>query len=128
MYLLDTNAVIALIKNNPNFIKNLRKQKPSDIFVSSIVMFELYFGAYKSLRVEHNLRIIEKLPFEALDLTKRDGQIAGEIRSILQKMGKPIGPYDVLIAGQAVSRGLVLVTNNCQEFERVENLKIEDWQ
>ncbi|MGB0843708.1 MAG: type II toxin-antitoxin system VapC family toxin [Alphaproteobacteria bacterium] len=127
-YLLDTNAVIAILNNNATFIKNMRVHEPNDMAVSSITMYELYFGAYKSQRTERNLRLINKLPFTTLELQEQDGKAAGLIRADLEKKGTPIGPYDILIAGQAVAKSLTLITNNTKEFQRVSDLKIEDWQ
>lgn len=65
--------------------------------------------------------------FPILDFDQNDAFVAGEIRAALAAKGTPIGPYDVLIAGQAKARGLTLVTNNVGEFNRVENLQVEDW-
>ena len=87
--------------------------------MSSIVSYELSFGAYSSQRVEQNLQIIEGLQFDVLEFSKSDAHAAGEIRADLKKQGTPIGPYDVLIGGQAIARSLILVTNNMKEFKRV---------
>ncbi|ATG38112.1 tRNA(fMet)-specific endonuclease VapC (plasmid) [Phaeobacter piscinae] len=127
-FLLDTNAVIAIIAGNSNVIARLSEHAPKDFGVPSVVMHELYFGAYKSKKVEANLARIEALRFEVLDLSESDARAAGEIRADLKRQGTPIGPYDVLIAGQAVARSLVLVTNNVKEFRRVSGLQYEDWQ
>lgn len=127
-FLLDTNAVIAIIAGNSKVIERLSEHAPRDFGVPSVVMHELYFGAYKSQKVEANLARIEALRFEVLDLSESDGRAAGEIRAELKRQGSPIGPYDVLIAGQAVSRSLVLITNNVKEFRRVSGLQYEDWQ
>lgn len=126
-YLLDTNAVIAVIAGNKAMISRLEGFHPSDFGVSSIVMHELYFGCYKSQRVERNVAAVNALRFEVLDLTRRDAAEAGKLRAHLGKQGTPIGPYDVLIAGQAVARCLPLVTNNVKEFDRVPGLVLEDW-
>ncbi|WP_164066578.1 PIN domain-containing protein, partial [Serratia marcescens] len=79
---------------------------------------ELYFGAYCSQRVDFNLETLRLLftDLEILDLEREDARAAGEIRAELARRGTPIGPYDVLIAGQAMARGLPLVTNNTAEF------------
>ncbi|WP_323779527.1 type II toxin-antitoxin system VapC family toxin [Leisingera sp.] len=127
-FLLDTNAVIAIIAGNSNVIERLSEFAPRDFGVPSVVMHELYFGAYKSQKVEANLARIEALRFEVLDFSESDGRAAGEIRAELKRQGNPIGPYDVLIAGQAVSRSLVLITHNVKEFRRVPVLQYEDWQ
>ena len=73
------------------------------------------------------MHAIEALQFEVLDFSKFDAEASGKIRADLKKSGTPIGPYDVLIAGQAVARSLTLITNNISEFSRVEGLKYEDW-
>ena len=126
-YLLDTNAVIAVIAGNKAMISRLEGFHPSDFGVSSIVMHKLYFGCYKSQRVERNVAAVNALRFEVLDLTRRDAAEAGKLRAHLGKQGTPISPYDVLIAGQAVARRLPLVTNNVKEFDRVPGLVLEDW-
>ena len=127
-YLLDTNAVIALLKDaNSTLAKRVRAHNPMEICISSIVTHELYYGAYKSQRSDHNILLVDSLQFEVVEFDKEDARQAGEIRLALALKGKPIGPYDVLIAGQAKARGLILITNNMQEFERVHGLVIEDW-
>lgn len=127
-YLLDTNAVIALFnRSNAGFRTQLTAHLPTDIGIPSVVMHELYYGAFKSQRTLENLNKVEQLPFEVLSMDKEDARTAGEIRARLAHAGAPIGPYDVLIAGQALARGLVLVTNNVKEFSRISELKIEDW-
>ena len=90
---------------------------------------ELYFGAYRSARIEHNLETLRLLiaDIPVLDFDTQDAIVSGEIRAGLANSGRPIGPYDVLIAGQANARRLTLVTNNVGEFERVEGLQVEDW-
>jgi tRNA(fMet)-specific endonuclease VapC len=99
------------------------------IGLPSIVTHELYFGAHKSAKVQHNLETLRLLceDFPILEFDQRDAFTAGEIRAVLAVKGTPIGPYDVLIAGQAKARGLVLVTNNVGEFNRVDGLRVEDW-
>jgi tRNA(fMet)-specific endonuclease VapC len=84
-------------------------------------------GASKSKRREANLDRIEKLRFAVLDFDREDARAAGEIRARLEIAGTPIGAYDILIAGQALSRGFILITRNVREFERVEGLKLEHW-
>ena len=99
------------------------------IGLPSIVTHELYFGAHKSAKVQHNLETLRLLfaDFPILEFDQRDAFTAGEIRAVLAAKGTPIGPYDVLIAGQAKARGLALVTNNISEFSRVDGLCVEDW-
>lgn len=129
-YLLDTNTVIALVgRKSDTVLTRLDRVKPGAVGVSSIVAHELYFGAYKSQKIEHNLETLRLLFADVviLDFDRGDAHAAGEIRAGLARKGTPIGPFDVLIAGQAKHRGLVLVTNNLGEFQRVEHLRLEDW-
>ncbi|WP_064681407.1 type II toxin-antitoxin system VapC family toxin [Rhizobium bangladeshense] len=127
-YLLDTNAVIALMKGNERLIAGLRRHRPQDFAIPAIVAHKLFYGAYKSLRIEENLARIGGLQFAVLEFDRNDAQKAGEIRAALQASGTPIGPYDVLIAGQAVARGLILITRNLSKFERAAGLQAENWE
>ncbi len=127
-YLLDANAVIALLKGHDTFLTNLRRHSPEDIGISSIVSHELLSGAFKSRRAASNLKLVSRLPFEILPFDRDDSRRSGEIRAILSSKGQPIGPYDLLIAGQALSRNLILVTHNTGEFSRIDGLRLEDWE
>ncbi len=127
-YLLDSNAVIALMKGHSGFVAELRRHKPQDFAIPAIVAYELFYGAYKGQRVAENLARVAALQFETLDFDREDARAAGEIRASLASLGTPIGAYDVLIAGQAVARDLILVTRNVREFERVQRLRFEDWE
>ncbi len=91
-------------------------------------MHELYFGAYKGDRTAEDLSVIADLRFEIADFNTEDANRAAEVRSILRRAGIPIGPYDTLIAGQALARDLTLVTRNTREFERVAGLRLENWE
>ncbi len=127
-YLLDTNAVIAVLNDSQSTVARHLKSKESwSIGISSLVAHELYYGAHKSRRKEENIRLVDSLFFEVVSFDKEDAQAAGEIRAVLAQQGQPIGPYDVLIAGQALARGLTLVTNNIREFQRVSDLLLENW-
>lgn len=129
LYLLDTNAVIALLKRRISpLAQRVRANRPADIGISSIVSHELFYGAFKSQRTGQNVALVDDLQFEVLDFDKEDARQAGEIRAVLAARGTPIGPYDVLIAGQALARNLVLITHNTEEFERVPGLRVEDWE
>ncbi|GHU39727.1 ribonuclease VapC [Betaproteobacteria bacterium] len=128
-YLLDTNAVIALLGSARNLVQQrLRRHAPEEIAISSIVSHELFYGAFKSQRVENNMARVDGLRFTVLPFDLEDSRAAGEIRAALAKAGTPIGPYDVLIAGQALARDMVLVTHNLAEFRRIDELRLEDWQ
>ncbi|WP_427308867.1 type II toxin-antitoxin system VapC family toxin [Cupriavidus sp. H39] len=126
-YLLDANAVTAMLKGEPSMLERLRAHLPSDFGLPSIVAHELFYGAYKSQRAAANLARIEALQFEVVPFDAEDAQHAGEIRAQLAAVGTSIGPYDVLIAGQARARNLILVTHNIREFARVAQLTVEDW-
>lgn len=127
-YLLDTNAVIAVL-NDPRGqpAQRLRRLAPADAGISSIVIHELFYGAFKSANRERNVARVDGLLFEVVEFDREDARQAGEVRAALAVSGQPIGPYDVLIAGQAKARNLILVTHNIDEFARVEGLKLEDW-
>jgi tRNA(fMet)-specific endonuclease VapC len=126
-WLLDTNTVIALFKGEAEVWARIESMEPDACVLSSIVMYELYYGASKSQRRAANLDRIEKLRFAVVDFDREDARAAGDIRAHLEIAGTPIGAYDILIAGQALSRGYVLVTRNVREFARVEGLKLERW-
>ena len=129
-YLLDTNICIYIIKNRPKaVIEQLRQQPLEDINVSTITVAELELGVAKSERREANrLALIEFLsPFRIRDFDQAAAREYGIVRCELEKRGTPIGPLDMLIAAQAISLQLVLVTNNIKEFRRVEQLHIENW-
>ena len=133
MICLDTNAVIALLNKKSDGLRARLDGMRVDgevIAVSTIVYFELWFGAEKSARRTLNAALIEGLaagPMATLPLDYEDAVEAGHIRVGLERRGTPIGPYDVLIAAQARRRGALLVTANLGEFSRVEGLRVENW-
>lgn len=133
MFMLDTNIVIAALNDRPAVVGDViaaQIQAGAEITLSSIVVFELCFGIAKSNqqsrsreRLEHFLaRMTATLPFD-----DDDAAVAAEVRADLARIGRPIGPYDVLIAGQALRHGATLVTANTREFRRIKGLKIENW-
>jgi len=132
-YLLDTNACIALIKGKPLTMR-AKFQKATDagaqVFVSSVALFELLYGVAKSSRREFNVKRIETFlagPVHPLPFEEGDAEIAGAIRADLETKGKPIGAYDLLIAGQAIRNKLTLITANLSEFARIKELAWADW-
>jgi tRNA(fMet)-specific endonuclease VapC len=128
-YLLDTNALIALLRGGANPVsRRIREHAPAEIAISAIAMHELYYGAYRSERLEHNLDLVDGLLLEVIDFDRDDAREAGAIRAELAARGAPIGPFDVLMAGQARGRGLTLVTASVDEFLRVDGLVVEDWK
>jgi tRNA(fMet)-specific endonuclease VapC len=128
-FLLDTNAVIALLNDaTSRLAQRARREPPGDIALSAIVAHELFYGAFKSRRAQHNVALVDALQFPVIEFDTEDARKSGEIRAFLAGSGTPIGPYDVLIAGQAAARDLILVTRNTAEFARVTGLQIDDWQ
>lgn len=132
-YLLDTNACIALMAHASNPVQDRFLQavkKRSTVYTSSIVAFELWYGVFKSNRIESNQRRVETFlsgPITLLPVEDGDARNAGEIRATLEAQGRPIGAYDLLIAGQAMNREMTVVTANTSEFSRVKGLNWEDW-
>lgn len=129
-HLLDTNAVIALLgRRSDALLERVEAADPGSLAVSSVVAHELWYGAYRSRKVAFNLETLRLLftDLPVLDFDREDARVAGEVRADLARQGTPIGPYDVLIAGQAMARGLTIVTNNTGEFSRVAGLLTEDW-
>jgi tRNA(fMet)-specific endonuclease VapC len=128
-YLLDANAVIAVLNDtSSSTAQRARRHKPQDVGISAVVAHELYYGAFKSQRAARNVALVDALQFEVVEFDQEDARQAGEVRALLAVRGTPIGPYDVLIAGQARARELILVTHNTGEFGRVPGLRIEDWE
>lgn len=128
-YLLDTNIVIYTMKNKPAQVKRCFEQHYGQICISSVSLMELVFGAEKSSSVERNLRDIEGL-VARMEVLPFDGDAAihsGQIRAELARQGRLIGPYDQMIAGHARATGLILVTNNVREFDRVSGIRVENW-
>jgi tRNA(fMet)-specific endonuclease VapC len=132
-YLLDTNACIALINRTSAAVRNRFHKALStraQIYVSSVVTFELWYGVAKSERQDLNTQRLQAFlagPMILLPLEEQDARVAGSIRAALQASGTPIGAYDTLIAGQALARQLTLVTANVSEFSRVKGLSWQDW-
>jgi tRNA(fMet)-specific endonuclease VapC len=132
-YLLDTNACIALINGTEINVRRRFKRavaRESVILLSSIVAFELWYGVAKSDRKDSNTQRLETFlsgPLEWALFDEDDARAAGTVRAELEAVGRPVGAYDVLLAGQARRRGATLVTCNTKEFARVQGLKWEDW-
>jgi tRNA(fMet)-specific endonuclease VapC len=128
-YMLDTNILIYTIKNRPEAAREAFKKHQDQICISAVTWGELVYGAERSSQTERNLGDIEGLAAR-VEIAAFDDQAAihfGQLRAELYKAGKPIGPYDMMIAGHARSLGLILVTNNVGEFERVPGLRLENW-
>jgi tRNA(fMet)-specific endonuclease VapC len=133
MYLLDTNVVIALVNDRPRAVRERLRRVPSEGFpvsVSAIVIFELWYGVARSKRPSQNaerLRGFLSGNVSIVPFAEEDAIVAGELRAEMAGIGAPIGPYDLLIAAQALRAGITLVTANVAEFRRVRGLVWEDW-
>jgi tRNA(fMet)-specific endonuclease VapC len=132
-YLLDTNAVIAILNDSPaNVRKRLKKVagRGGSVAVSTIALFELWCGVARSARRRENaerLRIFLSGVIGVVPVDEEDAEIAGGVRSTLESRGKPMGPLDILIAAQALRLGAILVTANVSEFSQVPDLSWQDW-
>ena len=129
MYMLDTNTLIYFFKGVGSVAKNLLSKSPKDIFIPSIVLYELEVGVAKSFHPQKRSKQLETFisRINTLSFDIKDAKSAAQIRANLESQGMPIGPYDTLIAGTALSNNAILVTHNTREFQRVEGLEIEDW-
>uniref|UniRef100_A0A7C3EEK3 Ribonuclease VapC n=1 Tax=Gracilinema caldarium TaxID=215591 RepID=A0A7C3EEK3_9SPIR len=130
MYLLDTNICIYIINNNPRVVvEKIKQLKPSQVKLSAISVGELEYGICKSRNRERNkIALVDFVSgFDILPFDDTDAEVFGIVRAELEKRGQVIGSYDMQIAAQAIARDLILVTNNTREFERIKDLKFENW-
>lgn len=129
-YLLDTCTISHFVKGHPKISKTLKATAPHFIFLSSISLMEIEYGLKLNPERASKLNpVIEALVSHVsiLPFDEEDAKIAGSFRAGLQKLGTPIGAYDLLIASQAMRHGLVLITQNTKEFKRIPGLILEDW-
>ena len=128
-YMLDTNICIYTIKNRPQQVRSAFNRFHDQLCISSVCLMELVYGAEKSASPERNHAVVEGFAarLEVLPYDDLAASHTGQLRAELARSGAPIGPYDQLIAGHARSRGLIIVTNNRREFDRVAGLRVEDW-
>ena len=132
-YLLDTKACIALINRTSEPVRRRFSEalhSGEQMWVPSVSLYELWYGVAKSVQTEANTQRLKMFlagAVRVLEFGEEDARYAGEIRNTLERMGKPIGAYDLLIAGQAMARKMTLVTANAKEFGRVKGLVWEDW-
>ena len=131
LYMLDTNACIGIIKNNPLVLRQrLFQLDVAQVTISSIVLYELEYGVCRSQQVERNRANLEAFLqyIQILEWTEEQSREAALVRCELAKSGQPIGHYDTLIAAHARSLKATLVTHNIRELERVQGLLLEDWE
>src|SRR5688572_13434408 len=126
-YLIDTNIFIAVTVRHDRPAGHRLNDHWEESVLSTIVLHELYSGAFESKRQARSLEAIRELDLPLLPFDEDDARAAGEINAQLKRRGTPIGHNDVLIAGQARARGLTVVTRNVREFRRVEGLQVEAW-
>jgi tRNA(fMet)-specific endonuclease VapC len=129
-HLLDTNACIAIMRGHEQACLRMQSYAPTDLAISSVTLFELLAGVERCrqpererCKVEHLMAPLHLVPFDAAAAAE-----SARLRWHLERQGMPIGPYDFQLAGQALALDLILVTHNTREFERVPNLRLEDWQ
>jgi tRNA(fMet)-specific endonuclease VapC len=128
-HLLDTDSCIGVLRQKPGYVQRLSALSPGEVAISAITTYELFCGVEKArdpaverAKVERFISAIVELQLDRLSIQK-----AAQLRADLENRGMPIGPYDLLIAGQALAHGLVLVTNNVREFQRAKGLVLISW-
>ena len=128
-YMLDTNICIYVIKSRPIELREQFNRLTEQICISTITLAELYYGVEKSSRRAQNLRTVEEFVarLEALPFSVEAAAHYGQVRAELEQVGRLAGPHDMLIGAHARSAGLIVVTNNLREFERIPGLRIENW-
>jgi tRNA(fMet)-specific endonuclease VapC len=132
-YSLDTNVCVAILRRKPDSVR-IKAEKAirqgSTLVISSVVLHELWYGVFKSSRVQENVWQLQAFlawGVEVLHFDEQDARVSGEIRADLEARGTRIGAYDTLIGGQCLRHGLTLVTNNLSEFSRIRGLTCVDW-
>lgn len=130
-YLLDTCAVSDFVKGNPKTLDKIKLLSPADIAISSVTEMEIKFGLALNQKSAQKIQsmlmdflsVVSIIPFGS-----KEADIAGKIRAELQRKGKPVGAYDLLIAGTAIAHDLKLVTSNLREFNQIRQLAVENWR
>ena len=129
-YLLDTNICIYLIKSKSvRVLEKFLSQEIGDIGISTVTVAELQYRVQKSQFPQQNMAALEKflMPLSIMDFDLTATEQYGKIRVFLEQKGIPIGAYDLMIAAQALSQDVILVTNNVREFSRIPGLRLENW-
>ena len=129
VYLLDTDIIIYSLKGNEIVRRNLRLHLNDPIKISAVTLMELYYGAYKSKRVANNLAKIKTIEntLEIISISRELVEIFGILKSNLEKAGKPLDDFDLILASTAMTHNLTIVTHNEKHFSRIDGLKIENW-
>jgi tRNA(fMet)-specific endonuclease VapC len=128
-YMLDTNLCVRVLRDRPPGLRTRFNAEAEALSISTVVLAELLHGAAKSAKPIESRREVQRLAdrVEVLAFDMEAATHSADIRAVLDRVGQPIGAYDLLIAGHARSRGLVVVTGNLGEFGRVDGLRVEDW-
>jgi tRNA(fMet)-specific endonuclease VapC len=128
-YMLDTDICIYAMRNRAPKLRARFNRMSEQLCISTVTLGELFYGAEKSAHTAENLRVVEafsaRLAVLAFDAPAASA--FGQIRAALERKGRTIGGYDLMIAGHARSQGMILVTNNEREFARIEGLRVENW-
>ncbi len=129
MYLLDTDIIIYSLKAHKMVRRNLQRHLHDPIKISAVTLMELYYGAYKSKQVANNLAKIKTIEsaLEIIPVNREMVEIFGVLKSDLEKVGKPLDDFDLILASTAMSHNLTLITNNEKHFGRIHGLKMENW-
>ncbi len=129
MYVLDTNTLIYYFKGVGQVAQNFLRKSPKEIGIPTIVLFELEVGIVKSQSPQKRIKQLQEMTslVNIIPLGSKEAKVSASIRAQLEKKGTPIGPYDLLIGGTALAHQAILITHNAREFERIDNLKMEDW-
>jgi len=129
MYLLDTDILIYSLKAHEIVQQNLRHHLHDPINVSAVTLMELYYGAYKSQKIANNLAKVKAIEnsLEIIPVNREMVEIFGVLKSDLEKVGKPLDDFDLILAATAMSHNLIIVTNNEKYFGRIDGLKMENW-
>jgi tRNA(fMet)-specific endonuclease VapC len=129
-YLLDTNSCIAAMRHHPQVLRRMQGVSPNDCGVSTVTTYELYSGVERCRTPELEARKVAVFlgPLHELPFDHEAARHTARIRWLLEQCGRPIGPYDLMLAGQALALDVTLVSNNTREFSRVPGLRLEDWQ
>lgn len=128
-YMLDTNLCIRVLRDRPQGLRERFNAEAAALCISTVTLAELLYGAEKSARPAEGRAKVEGFAAR-LDVLSFDSEAAAhyaDIRADLERRGQSIGPYDMMIAGHARSRGRIVVTGNLAEFARVAALRVEDW-
>ena len=129
MYLLDTDILIYSLKAHKIVQQNLQHHLHDPINISAVTLLELYYGAYKSQMVANNLAKIKTIEnaLEVIPVNREMVEIFGVLKSHLEKGGKPLDDFDLILAATAMSHNLIIVTNHEKHFGRIDGLKMENW-